>query len=129
MKLKLFSPRLPLISVLVLVLSGCGEPDSGSGSSSGSSTTSTISSTNELKAPSVNLEVDGNDVYLNWTESNADQYRILYWEGNEAPQEFVTSGTEYTFPPLASGTYSVVVEAYDGLGNSLFSVPVMLEVL
>jgi hypothetical protein len=123
MKLKLFTPRLSLISILLLVLSGCGEPEGGSGSRS------TTSNANSLKTPSVNLEVDGNDVRLNWSKSNADQYRILYWEGNETPREFVTSDTEYMFPPLASGTYTVVVEAYDVLGNSLFSMPVMLEVL
>jgi hypothetical protein len=85
-------------------------------------------SNNELVKPSVNLTTENNNIYLNWSQSNANQYRVLYWQGKDAPQEQITTGTEYTFPPLTIGSYTVIVEAYDEMGNSLFSVPVALEV-
>ena len=88
-----------------------------------------VVSNNELVKPSANLTTENNNIYLNWSQSNADLYRVLYWKGNNAPQEQITTSTEYTFPPLSTGSYTVVVEAYDELGNSLFSVPVTLEVL
>ena len=84
---------------------------------------------NALVKPSVNLSTENNSIYLSWSQSNANQYRVLYWEGNNAPQEQLTTSTEYTFPSLSAGLYTVIVEAYDIIGNSLFSAPVMLEVL
>ena len=84
---------------------------------------------NELIKPSINLTTENNNIYLNWSQSNADLYRVLYWKGNNAPQEQITTSTEYTFPPLNAGSYKVIVEAYDEMGNSLFSAPVTLEVL
>jgi len=132
MKLKLSSSRLPLISILVLVLSGCGDVGTG-GSRSGSNITSNPGSesleSNKLEVPFVTLAMENNNIYLDWTQSNADQFRVLYWKGNNAPQEQITTGTEFTFPPLSAGNYTVVVEAYDDMGNSLFSLPVALEVV
>ena len=115
-----------LIYIALFYLSGCAEGGSGSGSGSGSDAIRGISG---LKAPSVSVVTNGSSANLSWDNSNADQYRILYWEGNNAPQEYITSSTDYTLPTLGLGFYTVIVEAYDELGNSLFSTPVTLEVL
>ena len=117
-----------LIYIALFYLSGCAEggPGSGSGSGSGSDAIRGISG---LKAPSVSVVTNGSSANLSWDNSNADQYRVLYWEGNNAPQEYITSSMGYTLPTLGLGIYTVIVEAYDELGNSLFSTPVTLEVL
>ncbi len=82
-----------------------------------------------LAAPVVNLGANGDSTILDWNNSNANQYRVLYWQGNENPQEHMTNSTTYTLPPLSSGVYTVIVEAYDALGNSLFSTPVTVRVI
>jgi hypothetical protein len=115
-----------LIYIALFYLSGCAEGGSGSGSGSGSDAIRGISG---LKAPSVSVVTNGSSANLSWDNSNADQYRVLYWEGNNAPQEYITSSMGYTLPTLGLGIYTVIVEAYDELGNSLFSTPVTLEVL
>jgi hypothetical protein len=106
-----------LIYIALFYLSGCAE---------GSDAIRGISG---LKAPSVSVVTNGSSANLSWDNSNADQYRVLYWEGNNAPQEYITSSMGYTLPTLGLGIYTVIVEAYDELGNSLFSTPVTLEVL
>jgi len=85
----------------------------------------------KLLAPSVNIAVERDRINLNWNDSNADQYRVLIWQGeqagvwgNDAPQEYMTNSPTYTLPPLTSLTYTIIVEAYDELGNSSFSAPV-----
>jgi hypothetical protein len=119
--------KILIYLALLLYLSGCAEGGgSGSGSESGLDAIRGISG---LKAPSVSVVTNGSSANLSWDNSNADQYRILYWEGNNAPQEYITSSTDYTLPTLGLGFYTVIVEAYDELGNSLFSTPVTLEVL
>jgi hypothetical protein len=119
--------KILIYIALLLYLSGCAEGGgSGSGSGSGSDAIRGISG---LKAPSVSVVTNGSSANLSWDNSNADQYRILYWEGNNAPQEYITSSTDYTLPTLGLGFYTVIVEAYDELGNSLFSTPVTLDVL
>ena len=115
------SSKLPLISILILVLSGCAE-SGGSGSESKSESVLP-------RPPAVALTMENNNIYLNWSQGNANQYRVLYWKGNNAPEEQITTSTEYAFPPLSTGSYTVLVEAYDEMGNSTFSVPVALEVL
>ena len=115
-------PKLGLISIFILALSACAESGGGSGSDSGGST-------RPPPKPSVTITKENGNIYLDWVNSDANQYRVLYWQGNNAPQEHITSGTQYTFPPLNAGDYTVLVEAYDELGNSLFSAPVTLEVL
>ena len=78
--------------------------------------------------PVVNVAEENGRIILNWNNTEADQYRTLYWKGNDAPQEYMTKNTTYTLPLLSQGTYTILVEAYDTLGNSWFSVPVTVVV-
>ena len=113
--------RLSLFMILIMVLFGCAPGDDAP------ITTSPPSS--KLVAPSVSVVAENSSINLNWNDSNANLYRVLYWQGNNAPQEHITTSTTYTTPPLSIGIYTVIIEAYDELGNSLFSAPVILEVL
>ena len=115
--------RLSLFMILIMILFGCGSPPG----DDAPITTSPPSS--GLVAPSVSVVAVNSGISLNWNDSNANQYRVLYWQGNNAPQEHITTSTTYTTPPLSIGIYTVIIEAYDELGNSLFSAPVILEVL
>ena len=105
-------------------LSACGAPESGSllASLAGSNTTTALPG-----APKVEVQVQNGRFSLNWNDTNAEQYRVLFWHGNEAPGEHLTTDTVFTLPPLSRGDYTVIVEAYDALGNSVFSTPVSVE--
>ena len=109
----------------IVLLVACGTPEYGDNPP----VTSPLSS--KLLAPSVNIAVERDRINLNWNDSNADQYRVLIWQGddvnlfgNDAPLEYMTNTITYTLPSLTSLTYTIIVEAYDELGNSLFSAPV-----
>jgi len=109
----------------IVLLVACGSPEN----SDNPPVTSPLS--RELLAPSVNIAVERDRINLNWNDSNADQYRVLIWQGddvnlfgNDAPQEYMTNNITYTLPSLTSLTYTIIVESYDELGNSMFSAPV-----
>lgn len=65
-----------------------------------------------------------------WTESNAHEYRLVYHKEGHRPvpngygtqngSQVITDGLQ-TQIDLTSGTWTLFVEAYDELGNSLFS--------
>lgn len=114
--------KLFLFTTLILVLFGCAESESGGSGSAN------LSRSEGLKVPYAWVTEENDCFTLNWDDSNADQYRVLYWRGNEAPQEHTTTSTAYTIPTCGV-IYSVIVEAYDELGNSLFSQPVTTDVL
>lgn len=123
--------------VLMLVLQGCGGGGGGSSSGDASPTSNTGSSSNQptqdndqagLQVPQVANQTENDQLTVSWSDSNAQQYRVLYWQGSEAPQEFITSDLTFTSSPLSAGSYQVLVEAYDELGNSLFSAPMTVEV-
>jgi hypothetical protein len=116
------SGKLILFTLLVLALFGCAESESG-----GSGSVVPLRAEG-LKVPIAWVTEENDCFTLNWDDSNADQYRVLYWRGNEAPQEHITTNTAYTIPTCGV-IYSVIVEAYDELGNSLFSQPVTTDVL
>ena len=78
--------------------------------------------------PVVNVVEENGRIILNWNNTKADQYRALYWQGNDAPQEYMTKNTTYTSPQLSKGKYTILVEAYDVSGNSWFSVPASVVV-
>jgi len=94
----------------------------------------------ELTAPIVNVVISDQQLELSWSESFASLYRVLYWEVDdapqvvsqlapqEAPQTATTNNLVYITATLNTGTYTVIVEAYDELGNSLFSAPTTVEV-
>jgi hypothetical protein len=84
---------------------------------------------NQLLAPEPNVVSESGNISISWEWGNADSYRVLYWKGNETPQEHLTTDTTWTFPSLGTGSYTIIVEAYDLLGNSLFSDPVALDIL
>ena len=95
----------------------------------------TSPSSSRPTAPVVNVSENSGSTILNWNDSNADQYRGLIWQGdevnlfgNDAPQEYMTNTITYTLPSLTSLTYTIIVEAYDELGNSSFSAPVIAVV-
>lgn len=124
-----------LCLISVVMLQGCG----GGGSSSGDSSSNQLTQGNgqgsdqgsnqePLQAPQLANHTGNDRLVVSWSDSNAQQYRVLYWQGNETPQEFTTSDLTFTSSPLTAGSYQVLVEAYDALGNSLFSAPMMIEV-
>ena len=119
--------KIVLICVTsLLYVSGCGTP-----TNSDSSNTSSSSSTPAATTLKLSVE-NGNSPCcqkLTWDDMNAALYRVLYWQGTDAPDEFTTTGTAYTLPPLSSGDYTVIVEGYDARGNSVFSAPVAMEVV
>ena len=78
--------------------------------------------------PVVSVGKQNGKIILNWNVTEAVQYRVLYSQGNDAPQEHTTKSTTFTLPPISAGTYTIFVEAYDALGNSVFSVPVVVVV-
>ena len=122
-----------LICVIsLLYVSGCGvatELDSSNTSSSSNSS----SSSSTLAATPLELRVENGSSpccqTLTWNDMNAASYRLMYWQGTDAPDELSTTDTAYTLPPLSRGDYTIVAEAYDPLGNSVFSAPVTIEVL
>ena len=122
-----FGKSLWISLAFIVVLSACGAPV-GSESSDRSSSYGTTGESS-LKVPSVEILIENDNINLSWSDANAAQYRVLYWQGNNAPQDFITTSTDYTLPPLGSGDYTIIVEAYDALGNSLFSAPIALEVV
>ena len=87
----------------------------------------TIENTN-LMQPQVNLQRNGNQVQVSWNDANASSYRVLYWQEGSRPNERSTSGNSLSLDNLSSGTYNILVEAYDELGNSIFSVPSQIGV-
>ncbi len=78
-----------------------------------------------------NLEVEiqliNRNLELNWTDLSANNYRILIWSGNATPLIFNAVGTELE-TAIAPGDYTLLVEAYDELGSSVFSEPEFIEV-
>lgn len=134
-----FFTRIVLLALLV-VLSSCGGGSSDDTSSTGDVIDDPDTQINDnpntgggaasLSRPTISTSQMEDSIVVAWNQSNASHYRVLYWEGSEAPQEYVTSDLEHTSPPVTAGSeYTVIVEAYDELGNSLFSEPSTLEVL
>ncbi|MFT5082504.1 MAG: hypothetical protein ACI9Y1_000529 [Lentisphaeria bacterium] len=81
----------------------------------------------KLEVPEITLLIRDGAIRVTWTDVDAVNYRILYWLPSEAPTEFKTSGFSYESALPGPGRYSVVVEAYDRLGNSVFSAPAFGE--
>ena len=130
--------RKVTLSLLVVSLIACG---GGGTPSSPSDTPSTpvpapttpsseppTSPTGVLTTPIVNVTMIDQQLQLQWTESFASSYRVLYWAEGEAPQEATTNDLSYIFATLDTDAYTAIVEAYDDLGNSLFSAPISVEV-
>ena len=110
-------------------LSACGSTVGSGDSASGDSSGTSSASSNTPTVPTVEVLRENGELNLIWDDMNAALYRVLYWQDSDAPDEFTTAGTAYTLPPLSRGDYTVILEAYDSLGNSVFSAPVSMEVL
>ncbi len=125
-----------LITSIVLLLTACGGGGDNSSNSninsnindnlnnSDNSSNDNLSSALVLQKPSISLNYFEDTFRVFWDDSNASQYRVIYWQGNNPPQQYLTNQLEFTAPELdTSGEYTVIIEAYDDLGNSLFSDP------
>ncbi len=77
----------------------------------------------------VNIGDDNGSPRLFWGDANAISYRLLLLRGNQSPLEILTSTNEYTFtdPSQLQGISTLIIEAFDSLGNSVFSAPVNVE--
>ncbi len=83
----------------------------------------------DLVKPVVSASVDGSVLNLSWDAEGASSYRVIYWlENRVEPSEFETASSAFSSPPLTAGSYTVLIEAYDALGNSLFSDPTEIGV-
>tara|TARA_R110000868_G_scaffold286311_1_gene546753 strand:- start:554 stop:1123 length:570 start_codon:yes stop_codon:yes gene_type:complete len=82
----------------------------------------------ELFGPTLSVLSDAGSLSVSWNNSNASRYRILVWsEGNPRPE--TTETTQLSFSTVVpSGDHTVMVEAYDELGSSVFSAPATVEV-
>lgn len=91
-----------------------------------------------LVKPVVSLNYTPQDVlFISWTETEAGEHRVLYWRDEESRPLTINVASDdiqgalrrtASFVPQQAGTYRVVVEAYDAMGNSLFSDPVSMAV-
>ena len=78
--------------------------------------------------PTVFAEIDENQLFIEWTDVQAAGYRILYWSNTIETRELFSHQDHFVSLPLsAPGVYTIIVEAYDNLGNSYFSEPVFME--
>jgi len=82
----------------------------------------------DLIQPILTADVVGNNINLSWSESNASEYRVLYRRNGLSFEEFTTNH-QLSLGNLQSGNYTIYVEAYDELGNSLFASPARVTVL
>ena len=75
----------------------------------------------------VAVQLNSGNLTLNWTDISANSYRVLIWSGDSAPLVFSSIDTDLE-TAIAPGDYTLIVEAYDELGNSVFSDPEFIEV-
>lgn len=75
-------------------------------------------------------ENEGNNFAVSWNNVAADSYRVLFWDndGNVYGPTTTSLSLSITAEMRRLGG-SLVVEAYDALGNSVFSSPINVEAL
>lgn len=72
---------------------------------------------------------EGGQLSVTWSESNASEYRFIYTDTDGEISDTVTSSlTAQSQAELPAGEYSLLVEAYDHLGNSIFNEATVVEV-
>jgi hypothetical protein len=126
-----FISRAILLAFFIF-LSACGEGEGDDTNTSGNPNNSdpNSNSSTSLSRPTISTSQIEDSIVVFWDQSNASHYRVIYWEENQIPQEYLTSDFEHTSPPLTlSSEYTIIVEAYDEFGNSLFSEPSTIEVI
>lgn len=78
----------------------------------------------------VNGENDSSDFVVSWNDVNADLYRVLFWANDGTVYRPTTTALSLSITAVMRALGgSLVVEAYDTLGNSVFSVPIYVEAL
>lgn len=154
MKYYITFSRLIFISLLLALTVACNsDSDENSSQSSQSSTSaSVLGSDTSTETEQINNSADdpsttateaafakpnvysvnqiGDSIEVFWDPVSAKEFRVIIWPENDLPQIFVTTSFEFSTPEImSSGEHIILVEAYDELGNSLFSDPSALELL
>ena len=120
--MKVFS--LIFVFFLTSFITACGGGDSGDSQQ----TQVQVQATENSSIPIVKVVNSGSQLEVSLSDSNAYRYRLLYWKEGEKPTQHFSHSLNFTLEVLTSGNYFILVEAYDELGNSLFSKPVSVEV-
>jgi hypothetical protein len=75
-------------------------------------------------------ENDGNNFMVPWNDVGADSYRVLFWDNDGNVYEPTTASLSLSIASaIRRLSGSLVVEAYDARGNSVFSSPINVEAL
>jgi hypothetical protein len=75
-------------------------------------------------------ENDNNTLVVSWNDVSADLYRVLFSDNQGNVFGPTTRSLSLSISPdMRKLGGSVVVEAYDGFGNSVFSAPIIVEAL
>ncbi len=80
-----------------------------------------------LSKPDISVTITSQGLRVVWGQSNGI-YRILYAVDDQEPLEMMAAGPSSTLPIDTFGNYMVIVEAYDHVGNSIFSDPAFIQV-
>lgn len=82
-----------------------------------------------LSKPQLSVSITASGLNVNWGQNTAYRYRVLYYlDDIHVGDTLTNSVSSHVLPVNDFGTYTVIVEAYDTLGNSLFSDPAVVEV-
>lgn len=82
-----------------------------------------------LSKPNASVLVGGSRLNVSWDNVQAVLYRVMIWsENSRTPETRELEVTSTTIDTSLSGELTLVVEAYDVLGNSVFSDPLYMEV-
>jgi hypothetical protein len=75
-------------------------------------------------------ENDGNNFVMPWHDVGADSYRVLFWDNDGNVYGPTTASLSLSIASaIRRLSGSLVVEAYDARGNSVFSSPINVEAL
>jgi hypothetical protein len=73
---------------------------------------------------------NGNNFVVSWNNVGADSYRVLFWDNDGNVYEPTTASLSLSITSAIRRLVgSLVVEAYDARGNSVFSSPINVEAL
>ena len=78
----------------------------------------------------LSAELENGGIAVRWFNQSSDPCRVLYGINGQRPEQIETTSDQIQTAALdQSGTYRVLLECYDNLGNSEFAAPVTVEVL
>lgn len=82
-----------------------------------------------VTTPTLSANVNNKTLNVSWNNVSAASYRVLVWQDQtSAPIVVTTSNLNSSVALADAGNYTIMVEAYDALGNSVFSEPRFMEV-